>query len=99
RHNMTLLLKWLHPDLDRSGERAVFVTRVTRAWDDLKTPDRRARHDSARSALRDSRARSGNGKAKSRGKVPTRQLVRVHPAPRPNFLRRVIAHLLGRSKH
>jgi hypothetical protein len=98
RHNMALLLKWLHPDVDRSGERALFVTRVTRAWDDLKTPAKRALHDSERAKLRERRARSGNGsKTRSRGKVPGRVLVPVPPAPKPNFLRRVILHLLGRS--
>jgi hypothetical protein len=48
RRNMALLLRWLHPDLDRQGERSVFVTRVTRAWNDLKTRDRRAAYDRLR---------------------------------------------------
>ena len=45
RRNMTLLLRWLHPDLDRKGELSVFAARVTRAWNDLKTPERRADYD------------------------------------------------------
>jgi hypothetical protein len=45
RRNMTLLLRWLHPDLDPEGELSVFVARVTRAWNDLKTPERRADYD------------------------------------------------------
>jgi hypothetical protein len=45
RHNMALLLRWLHPDLDRKQERSVFAARVTRAWNDLKTPERRAAYD------------------------------------------------------
>jgi hypothetical protein len=45
RRNMALLLKWLHPDSDRQGQRAVFATRVTRAWNDLKTQERRAAYD------------------------------------------------------
>jgi DnaJ-class molecular chaperone len=45
RRNMALLLKWLHPDSDRQGQRSVFATRVTRAWNDLKTPERRAAYD------------------------------------------------------
>ena len=36
RRNMALLLRWLHPDLDPQGQRSVFATRVTRAWNDLK---------------------------------------------------------------
>jgi hypothetical protein len=42
RRHMALLLRWLHPDLDPKGERSSFATRVTRAWNDLKTPERRA---------------------------------------------------------
>jgi hypothetical protein len=45
RRNMALLLRWLHPDSDRQGQRAVFATRVTRAWNDLKTQERRAAYD------------------------------------------------------
>ena len=47
RRNMTLLLQWLHPDLDRREARSVFAARVTRAWNDLKTPERRAAYDRA----------------------------------------------------
>ena len=45
RRNMSLLLRWLHPDLDPKGEVSVFAARVTRAWNDLKTPERRAEYD------------------------------------------------------
>lgn len=48
RRNMALLLRWLHPDLDPSAERSIFATRVTRAWNDLKTSDRRAAYDQLR---------------------------------------------------
>jgi hypothetical protein len=45
RRNMALLLKWLHPDSDRRNHRAVLASRVTCAWDDLKTQERRAAYD------------------------------------------------------
>jgi len=48
RRNMALLMKWLHPDKDPQGQRSVFASRVTRAWDDLKTPKRRASYDEGR---------------------------------------------------
>jgi hypothetical protein len=51
RRNMALLLKWLHPDLDRQGVRSLFARRVTGAWNDLKTPERRAAYDEARRSL------------------------------------------------
>jgi hypothetical protein len=46
RRNMALLVKWLHPD--QGGQRSMFASRVIRAWDDLKTPKRRASYDDAR---------------------------------------------------
>ncbi len=62
RRNMALLLRWLHPDLDPRAERSIFATRVTLAWNDLKTLDRRAAYDQLRlisltKRLRKSRAR------------------------------------------
>jgi hypothetical protein len=45
RRNVALLLRWLHPDLDHPGERSIFIGRVTAAWNDLKTPERRAAYD------------------------------------------------------
>ena len=45
RRNAALLMRWLHPDLDPRGERSIFAGRVTAAWNDLKTPDRRAAYD------------------------------------------------------
>lgn len=48
RRNMALLVKWLHPDQNPQGQRSIFASRVIRAWDDLKTPERRANYDNAR---------------------------------------------------
>jgi hypothetical protein len=47
RRNMALLLRWLHPDKDPQNDRSLFAARVTRAWNDLKTPERRAAYDAA----------------------------------------------------
>jgi hypothetical protein len=51
RRNMALLLRWLHPDLPQNGGRSIFVRRVTRAWNDLKTEERRATYDRSRRAI------------------------------------------------
>lgn len=48
RRHMALLLRWLHPDRDTGGERAAFVGRITDAWNNLKTAERRADYDAAR---------------------------------------------------
>jgi hypothetical protein len=45
RTHVALLLRWLHPDRDPQGVRSIFVGRVTAAWNNLKTPDRRAAYD------------------------------------------------------
>lgn len=45
RRNVALYLKYLHPDRDLSGDRTALALRVTGAWEDLKTPDRRAAYD------------------------------------------------------
>jgi hypothetical protein len=47
RQNLALLLRWLHPDVEACGERSIFVGKVTAAWNDLKTPERRADYDQA----------------------------------------------------
>ena len=57
RRNMALLLRVLHPDVTTAAERAVLVQRVTQAWNDLKTPERRAAYDRAEAARRASRGR------------------------------------------
>jgi hypothetical protein len=50
RQNMALLMRWLHPDLQGQGnhaaiDREVFSSRVTWAWEDLKTEERRRAYD------------------------------------------------------
>ena len=45
RHNMALLLRWLHPDLSRAEQRSTYIARVTKAWEDIKTPERRTAYD------------------------------------------------------
>jgi DnaJ domain len=54
RQNLGLLLRRLHPDLDPTGEWSIFIGRVTAAWNDLKTPERRAAYDKARPNGKDS---------------------------------------------
>jgi hypothetical protein len=50
RQNLALLLRWLHPDVSENAQRSIFVTRVTTAWNDLKTPEKRAAYDIARAS-------------------------------------------------
>lgn len=45
RRNMAMLISWLHPDKMSEDQRSVFAARVTKAWDNLKTPERRTEYD------------------------------------------------------
>ena len=48
RHHMALLMRWLHPDLVSGGacrpclDRSVYASRVTKAWEAVKSGERRA---------------------------------------------------------
>jgi uncharacterized membrane protein YgcG len=61
RRNMALLMRWLHPDVAKGHDRTSYVGRVTYAWDDLKTPERRAAYDQV--LRNDPKRHSGSGSA------------------------------------
>lgn len=103
RRNMSLLLKWLHPDLDRQSERSVYARRVTMAWNDLKTPVRRSAYDMTRRSTNqnDSDLRrktvktgyhSGLTAPKPLGRPPWRS--RVRTAHCPGHVTRLLQALL-----
>lgn len=46
------LMKWLHPDQGRADVRPAAMARVLRAWDAVKTPERRKRYDRSLSVSR-----------------------------------------------
>lgn len=111
RTNMALLMKWLHPDTTHDGERSVFAARIATAWNNLKTPDRRAAYDSERQAACVSRRaerrraagqKSGRG-AGSAGRAPRSGSGRSHRGSASAELRRsrlpwLLAFLLGRPR-
>jgi hypothetical protein len=97
RTNMALLMKWLHPDAAQQGEQSVYAQRLTAAWNDLKSPERRAAYDSARMAPPGFTApgrgsRSGRSRHGSSGHGKS-------GAPRRIRLPRLLAYfLLGRPR-
>jgi hypothetical protein len=111
RRNMALLLRWLHPDSDRQGQRAVFATRVTRAWNDLKTQQRRAAYDRSqriaqvkKSFLRNrdyahSNRQGPNPRWDHAGPYEGQNVYRrsLHSDGRGGFLRRILLLLFGRG--
>jgi hypothetical protein len=98
RRNMALLLRWLHPDVAASHERAVFAARVTAAWDHVKTSERRLSYDSNHRLETDDRhddAAHGRKRGRRRG------MVSLMPLPRPvsssTVWQRMLQRLIGRS--
>ena len=110
RRNVALLLRSLHPDVDPRGERSIFVGRVTTAWNNLKTPERRTAYDNqllnAR-AHKGSRSRTGkshsgrqnSAKAFSGGAAHSRSARDVpltQSTAKVGFLRRALSVLFHR---
>jgi hypothetical protein len=109
RRNMALILRCVHPDVVRDRDCSAGAARVTRAWDNLKTPQRRALYDES---LRGARARASAaesaqgatvGRVRRQGALASvspasvrRRARRVEPAPRRGSLLRVLSFLLGR---
>lgn len=97
RRNMALLLKWLHPDMDRKGNRSMFAGRVTSAWENLKTPDRRAAYDIAKPAS-DTKKRTGKGRPRRR-RHPSGGNFGIMQPPRMGLLQRALWLLLRGARH
>jgi hypothetical protein len=96
RRNMALLLRWLHPDVANQTARALFAQRVTRAWNDLKSPERRTAYDRSRPIQKPKqRVPSKKGRSRSNARVGHRQPVRL-PARRMGLWDRIILLISGR---
>ncbi len=100
RRNMALLLRWLHPDLDPEGNRSIYAGRVTRAWEDLKTPERREAYDSGmrEQSRRRRRRKNGASRFQSRGHGPERRFGFRVARPR-GILERALSLLFGRTRY
>ena len=87
RHNMALLMSWLHPDKDPAGARAILAARVTRAWNDLRSPDRRTAYDAALEAAQSkSHTRSRKRKASRAGQRKNGSALALRaPSRRPSW--------------
>ena len=112
RHNMALLVRWMHPDVAASVDRSMFAGRVTLAWDDLKTAERRAAYDANEGARADGaeRADGSAGRSKRGAKSSrlrqrrSRQGIGPHerdiwadrPVAEPGLVRRAWLRLLER---
>ena len=100
RRNMALLLRWTHPDADRPGTRTAFANRVTKAWENLKTHDRRESYDASHPVR--SQQPSRDAKRPPHGHASTPIHKAGPPAPRlapaaerPGLFRRTLSFLLS----
>jgi len=107
RRNMALLLRWLHPDMEHngSGDRSLFAGRVTQAWENLKTAERRTAYDkmqqkrgAATSKHRD-RTKGRAHQAGKRASISQHTVTRERGAQPPNRLLRALLTLLGVARH
>jgi hypothetical protein len=105
RSNAALLLKWLHPDRDPHGERSIFVSRVTEAWNNLKTPERRAAYDELRRSSSERKSRNKAARRGNRKKLIAALRLRqgrgpdapsMYAAEKIGFFRRALSMLLQR---
>jgi DnaJ domain len=98
RRNMALLMRWLHPDMDPEGRRSMFASRVTLAWNDLKTAERRATYDREKRSLPAKTTRLKSKRRSGRKRLPasSRQAHWQHAAflyadEKQSLLRRLFA--------
>ncbi len=85
RRHMALLLRWLHPDLSNDAHKSFLARRVIRGWDQLKTDERRQRHDEKHNLEQKKfgasvRADHLRLASKSTGRAPGKAVAR-NPAP------------------
>ncbi len=103
RSHMALLMKWLHPDVagmnadEGAIDRTIFINRVTSAWENLKTADRRKAYDKKLASAKhhvglNKRQLSKRSKRKQRHgkKLEMHRIERVSLLQR--FLRRLRTH-------
>ena len=108
RRNMALLLRWLHPDMDGQTGRSLFAHRVTRAWNDLKTQERRDAYDHAQllqrskqsPTSRKARPRTNNASQRRKPSPSTSMPVKRQPKPYPRRMglwHRVLLLVFGKT--
>lgn len=90
RAHMALLMRWLHPDVNAGAQKALYVGRVTRAWEDLKTAERRHAYDAGRDL-------HASGTAVRRRPAGRRPQLEVVPLRR-GWIMSTLARLLHKSK-
>lgn len=92
RRNMALLLKFMHPDVAEA--QSLFARRVTQAWNDLKSPERRAAYDHAHYPKSEPRGKKPARKHRPPVSGAQRSRSRVRHPKRRSLIGRALALLL-----
>jgi hypothetical protein len=101
RRNMALLMRWLHPDMDPEGRRSMFASRVTLAWNDLKTAERRATYDQGKHSLPTKKRRARSTRPSGGKRLPASsrhahgQRAQIYAGEKQSLLRRLFAWMGG----
>ena len=100
RRHVALLMRWLHPDTKahlREGhiDRSVFTTKVTAAWQVLKTPERRASYEASRND-RLLIPSAVDGRLPSPARSRQRPRLRLRRLAKDDFLTRLLFFFWGR---
>lgn len=102
RRNMALLMQWLHPDKNVEGDRSIFASRITRAWENLKTQERRTAYDLSKGSAAASGERRSKGSQRRRSPVRPDVVaggaLREGRDQRDGLLRRMLRALLLRRR-
>ncbi len=114
RRNLAFLCKWLHSELCSDMARPMFFLRITCAWNNVKTPERRGAYDATLDARiaalgvsRDDQAgdRRAHGKIKPLGgeasgrRGEPARIARTRKRGRVSLWRRLIAFVFGSRGH
>lgn len=85
RANMTLLMRWAHPDNIHREDRQAYAQKVSDAWNALKTAERRQAYDNVQRL--NSKPRSKSAGRPRAAVVPIKQPIKQRAA-KPSFLRK-----------
>ena len=94
RDHMRWLMKWLHPDRERSEWESSLALRVSSAWDDLKSPERRKAYDAAHPIAVTARP-TGPRRRQRRTRIPWVGIPQHAIEPRRRYKRAAVFILLA----